>query len=126
MVVDQRNQGAYGKANSEPNRLSFNEKIDIAMTVSRKRARAKKHDDTDHQQPQHRQKEDVSALTVHNQLGGENRRSRRRPPLQLACVSFFLLVCACRLGWNEQLLSDLQFARVLDVIEANQIVVGDF
>jgi len=96
------------------------------MTVARKRARAEKHDDTDHQQPQHSQKEDVSALTVHNQLGGENRRSLRRPPLQLACVSFFSLVCVCRLGRNEQLLSDLQFARVLDVIEGNQIVVGDF
>ena len=48
-------------------------------------------------------------------------------------VSFFLLICCfsvrglrlCRFG-NQKLLPDLQFARVINVIERDQIVVGDF
>jgi hypothetical protein len=96
------------------------------MTIPRKRAGAEQHDDADHQQPKHSQKQDVRALTVHKSARWAIGVHRGDRLCNSHAVSFFLLLCVYRFGWHEQLLSDLQFARIYDVIDDNQIVVRDF
>ena len=41
-------------------------------------------------------------------------------------ASLFPRFCFCGFARNQQLLSDLQFARVLDLIERKQIVIRNF
>src|SRR6266566_1921953 len=47
VIVGQRSKRADDKSNPEPKRLPFDEKINVAMAVARKRTRTKKHDDAD-------------------------------------------------------------------------------
>ena len=65
MVIDQRSHRADHKSDAEPNRLSLHEKINVSVTVPRKRAGAEKHDDADDQHSQHSQEQEISALTMH-------------------------------------------------------------
>ena len=65
MIIDQRGKDADHESNPEPNRLPFDEKINVSMAVTRKRARAEKHDDADDEQSQHGEKKDIGALTMH-------------------------------------------------------------
>ncbi len=95
------------------------------MTVPRKRAGAEQHHDANDHQPQHGQKQDVSALTVHKSAEWMTAAHHGDRLRNSHAVSFFLL-CVYSFGWHEQLLSYLQFARILDVIDGNQIVVRDF
>ena len=53
------------KANPEPNCLAFDEKINISVTIARKRARAKEHDNPDNEKSQHSEKKNIGALTMH-------------------------------------------------------------
>ena len=54
------------------------------------------------------------ALSVGSALGSSNG------------ASFFPRFCLCGLARNQELLSDFQFARVLDLIEREQIVIRNF
>jgi hypothetical protein len=68
VIVNQRSKDADSKANSEPNRLSSDEKIDVSMTVARKCACAEQHDNPDNEKSQHSEKKDIGALTMHGQV----------------------------------------------------------
>src|SRR5207302_2049961 len=90
----------------EPERLPFQEEIGIAVTVTGKCTRAEKHHNADDQQAQHSDEQKVSALSMHYCSVSD-------------LLRFF------RFGWDQQFLADLKFARVIDVIERQQFVVGD-
>src|SRR5947209_2754104 len=66
MVIEQRCRDANRQSNTEPNRLSFDEKINVAVRIPRKRARAEKHDDADDEHREHREEKEVSALALHH------------------------------------------------------------
>ena len=65
MIIQQgccrTNHQPYG----QPKSLTFDKKIDIAMAVACKRARAKKHDNADDKHAKHGDKQDISAFTMH-------------------------------------------------------------
>src|SRR2546422_652923 len=65
MVVDERGGRANRQSNSEPKTLPLNKKINVAMTITRKSAGAKKHDDADDEHAQNSDEQDVSAFSVH-------------------------------------------------------------
>jgi hypothetical protein len=48
LIIHERRKNACGKSNPDPNRLTFNEKIDVSMAIACVRARAKEHYDADH------------------------------------------------------------------------------
>ena len=66
MIVDQRRKDAEHKSNPNPHRLPFNEEVNVPVTVARKSARAKKHDDPNDEQSQHCKEKDIGALTTDN------------------------------------------------------------
>jgi hypothetical protein len=53
LVIHERCNNARDQPNPDPNRLAFNEKIDVAMAVARVGARAEKHHDANDEQSQH-------------------------------------------------------------------------
>ena len=65
MVIEQRSGGAKEEADPEPDGLTANKKINVAVPVLRKRARAKKHDNADDKHPEHGKEQNISALTMH-------------------------------------------------------------
>ena len=65
MVIDQGRYRADHEADTEPNQLSLHEKIDVAMTVSRERAGAEKHDDADNEHAKNSQEQKIGALAMH-------------------------------------------------------------
>ena len=65
VIINHRGKDADCKPNPEPNRLPFDEKINVSMTVARKRARAKEHDNPDNEKSQHSEEKDIGALTMH-------------------------------------------------------------
>src|SRR5205085_2512785 len=69
MVIDHRRCDAKSEANSKPDRLMFEKKVRIAMTVLGKSAGAEKHHDADDEQSQHRNKQEVSAFPIHETTG---------------------------------------------------------
>ena len=87
VIVNERRKDADRKANSEPNRLPPNEKIDVSVTVPRKRTRAEEHDNSDNEKSQHSEKKDIGALTMHGQVE-----------------------CACFFAWRTSLFFSLAFA----------------
>src|SRR5437867_11538928 len=50
MIVHQRSKNARDQSNPDPNRLAFDEEIDVSMAVARVCARAEKHHDPDDKQ----------------------------------------------------------------------------
>jgi len=68
VVIDERSKRASHESSPEPDRLSPDKEINIAVAVPGKRASAKKHDDADDQQSQHREKENIRAFTMHGQM----------------------------------------------------------
>jgi hypothetical protein len=62
VIVDQRSKRACDQPNSEPNRLSFYEEINVSMAVVGKRTRAEKHDNADDQQSQDSQEKNVGTF----------------------------------------------------------------
>src|SRR5262249_47864504 len=68
VIVNERSKDADGKANSEPNGLPSDEKIDVSMTVARKSTCAKEHDNPDNKKSQHGEKKDIGTLTMHSQV----------------------------------------------------------
>ena len=101
MVVHHRGYGADDEPHPKPRRLAFDEKINIAMRIARESARAKQHNDADHEHQQHRDEHDVGAFAMH-----------QMSVPQLA-IDFFCL----RFLRDDQLLADLQFVRIIDVID---------
>ena len=99
----------------EPERLAFDEKINVAVTVARECAGAEKHDDADDQHRQHSEKQKISALAMH--------QFREAMAPTENCVRAHLLFARSsslfgfRLGRNDQFLSDLQFVRIIDVVQ---------
>jgi hypothetical protein len=65
MVIDKRIGAANRETNPKPERLTFEEKISIAVTLARKCARAKERNDADDEQAQHSEEQNVSAFTMH-------------------------------------------------------------
>jgi len=65
VVINQRGKDADPKANPEPNCLPSDEKINISVTIARKRARAKEHDNPDNEKSQHSEKKEYRRLTMH-------------------------------------------------------------
>jgi hypothetical protein len=53
LIIHERCENAPGKSDPNPNRLPFNEKINVAMAVACISARAKEHHDADDEQSQH-------------------------------------------------------------------------
>ena len=53
MVIDERGGTAKHQTDAEPDRLTTNKKIDVAMLVLRECARAKKHHDPDDEHREH-------------------------------------------------------------------------
>src|SRR6266542_5143027 len=68
VIVNQRSKRADDKAYPEPDRLPSYEKINVSMTVARKRTCAEKHDNANDEQSQHSKKKDIGAFTMHNKL----------------------------------------------------------
>ena len=66
MVVNQRRRDRYRQSDSKPERLAFDEEINVTMSIARKRAGAEKHDDADDQHRQHCQKKKIRALALHS------------------------------------------------------------
>ena len=98
VVIDEGGKDAGHQAHPEPERLAFNEKVNVVVTITRERARAEKHNDADYQHAEHSEKQDVSALAVH--------RGMR------------LLLGLLRLWFrHEQFLSNLKFARIINMIQ---------
>jgi hypothetical protein len=50
LIVHERRKNARDKSNPNPNRLAFNEKINVAMAVACVGARAEEHHDADDEQ----------------------------------------------------------------------------
>ena len=93
------------EAHAEPDRLAFDEKINVVVAITRECARAEQHDDADDQHAKHCEKQDVSALAMH-------RRSSRL----LARTSSPFVVFA----GIDQFLSNLKFVRIIDVIQRHR------
>ena len=68
VIVNERGKNADRKTNSEPNSLPPDEKINVSMTVARKSACAKEHDNPDNKKSKHSEKKDIGALTMHGQV----------------------------------------------------------
>ena len=66
VIVDQRSERADYKPDADPNRLALDKEINVPMAVTRKCARAEKHDDADDEQSQHSEKKNVCTLTIHS------------------------------------------------------------
>src|SRR5690348_7257143 len=65
MVIDQCGENTEYQADTDPNRLTFDEEINVSMAVTGECACAEKHHDADDQQSEHREKKNVGALTMH-------------------------------------------------------------
>ena len=108
MVIDQRARRCRRRSRRRARPPAFHEKVDVAMAVARERARAEKHDDADDQH-------------ARAQRETENRRS-----YDACVVESFVFFAARRLSSrNDQLLADLQFARIVDVIDREQFALGN-
>jgi hypothetical protein len=53
VIIHERRKNARDKSNPNPNRLAFNEKINVSMAVACVGARAEEHHDADDEQSQH-------------------------------------------------------------------------
>ena len=99
------------KPNPEPESVPAHEKINVAVAVPGERAGAEKNNDADGEQPEDSEKQNVGALPVHQER------------LRASCSDFVLRL----LLWPArcEFLSDLKFARIVDLIQLEQIVVRD-
>src|SRR5438874_3679403 len=123
MIIDQRGEDAEYQADANPNRLSFDKEINVAMTITSKCTRAEKHHNANDEQSKHRQEKNVSALTMH----GSNVTFAYTKNCCCLAVSLAVFLCFCfgALARNQEFLANSQFPWIFDVIQGNQLVVGD-
>src|SRR2546421_8755624 len=65
MVIEERSDRADRKSYPEPDGLTLNEKINVAVAVARECARAEKHHDPDDEHAEDSEEQKVSALAMH-------------------------------------------------------------
>lgn len=119
MIIKERAEGTDPESHAQPDDLAFNEKINVAVAVPRERARAEKHHDPDDQHAENSQKQKVSALAMHLSCVAEAVALAQTAAAGNATSLANSLVCLLRFGWfrrDDQLLSDLQFVRIIDVV----------